>query len=46
MTKEQIQLRLNEIVAEYQELQGRLKQINDEQKASATEAVIKEQPAA
>ncbi len=44
MTKEQIQLRINEIVAEFNELQGRLKQIKDLETVNATEAKVEETP--
>ena len=45
MTKEQVIARLNEITVEYNELQGRLKQINESVVAEAQEAKVTEQPA-
>jgi hypothetical protein len=45
MTREQLQLRINEIVAEFNELQGRLKQIKDSEAVNAVEAKVTETPA-
>ena len=46
MTKEQVIARLNEITVEYNELQGRLKQINESAVVNAEEAKTTEQPVA
>ena len=46
MTKEQVIARLNEITVEYNELQGRLKQINESVIVNAEEAKVTETPAA
>ena len=45
MTKEQVIVRLNELTVEYNELQGRLKQINESAVVNAEEAKVTEQPA-